>query len=254
MRKSIYSILEPSEKGNIISTLYDVFMIIVIVVSIIPLAFKEKPFWFLYVDYVTASIFIADYLLRLLTADYKLNKRFLSFFLYPFTPMAIIDLVSILPTFLSFGQTLKILKMIRLIRALRVFKALKLIRYSKSIKIIVSVLKKQSKPLLSVVFFAVAYILIAALVIFNVEPDTFDNFFFAIYWATVSLTTVGYGDIYPVTDIGRTVTMISSVLGIAIIALPSGIITAGFMLELDKIYQKDDDKGDKDGTTVQKKD
>ena len=79
---------------------------------------------------------------------------------------------------------------------------------------------------------AVAYTLISALVIYNVEPGSFDNFFEAIYWATVSLTTVGYGDIYPETTIGRVVTMFSSVFGIAIIALPSGVITAGYLSEI----------------------
>jgi voltage-gated potassium channel len=78
-----------------------------------------------------------------------------------------------------------------------------------------------------------AYILISALVIFNVEPESFETFFDAIYWATVSLTTVGYGDIYPVTTVGRVVTMLSSILGIAIIALPAGIITAGYMKEIE---------------------
>ena len=79
---------------------------------------------------------------------------------------------------------------------------------------------------------AVAYILISALVIYNVEPESFETFFDAIYWATISLTTVGYGDIYPVTTIGRIVTMISSAFGIAIIALPSGVITAGYLAEI----------------------
>lgn len=76
--------------------------------------------------------------------------------------------------------------------------------------------------------------MISALIVFNVEPDSFNTFFDAIYWATVSLTTVGYGDIYPVSVAGRVVTMISSVFGIAIIALPSGIITAGYMDEIRK--------------------
>ena len=78
------------------------------------------------------------------------------------------------------------------------------------------------------------YIVISALVIFNVEPESFNNFFDAIYWATVSLTTVGYGDIYPVTTLGRVITMISSVFGIARVALPAGIITAGYMTEIEK--------------------
>ena len=71
--------------------------------------------------------------------------------------------------------------------------------------------------------------LVSALIIFNVEPESFDTLFDAIYWATVSLTTVGYGDIYPVTTAGRVITMLSSVFGIAVVALPAGIITAGYM-------------------------
>lgn len=81
---------------------------------------------------------------------------------------------------------------------------------------------------------AIGYILISALVIINVEPETFNNYFEAVYWATISLTTVGYGDIYPITTLGRVITMISSVLGIAIVALPAGIITAGLMDEMQK--------------------
>ena len=64
---------------------------------------------------------------------------------------------------------------------------------------------------------------------FNVEPDSFNTFFDAVYWATVSLTTVGYGDIYPITDLGRIVAMISSFFGIAIVALPAGIVTAEYL-------------------------
>lgn len=93
---------------------------------------------------------------------------------------------------------------------------------------------KSQKTIMTVGILATAYVLISALVIFNVEPDSFNNFFDAVYWATVSLTTMGYGDIYPVTTIDRIVTMISFMFGIAIIALPSGIITAGFMEELNK--------------------
>lgn len=94
--------------------------------------------------------------------------------------------------------------------------------------------KKQKKVLAAVATMAVAYVLVSALVIYNVEPESFETFFDAIYWATISLTTVGYGDIYPVSTIGRIVTMISSVFGIAIIALPSGVITAGYLAEINK--------------------
>ena len=103
-----------------------------------------------------------------------------------------------------------------------------------NIRIIGAVLRRSKTELIAVGTLAVAYILISALVIFNAEPDSFDDFFESVYWATVLLTTVGYGDIYPVTDIGRLIAMISSLFGIAIVALPAGIITAGYMKELEK--------------------
>lgn len=80
------------------------------------------------------------------------------------------------------------------------------------------------------------------MIIFNVEGESFESFFDAIYWATVSLTTVGYGDIYPVTKTGRIITMISSILGIAIVALPAGIITAGYMDVINSAKKEKDDE------------
>ena len=80
----------------------------------------------------------------------------------------------------------------------------------------------------------IGYILVSALIVFNVEQESFNSFYEAIYWATVSLTTVGYGDVYPVTAVGRAITMLSSIFGIAVVALPAGIITAGFMSELEE--------------------
>ena len=95
-------------------------------------------------------------------------------------------------------------------------------------KIILGVLDKSKDALGAVCTLAVVYVLVSALVILNIEPDSFANFFEAVYWATVSLTTMGYGDIYPVSAVGRAFTMASAVFGIAIIALPAGIITAGY--------------------------
>ncbi|MBR4799147.1 MAG: ion transporter [Clostridia bacterium] len=234
MRKRLFEIIETAKEDDRLSNIYDIFMMIVIVASLVPLAFKEDISFFSIVDKVAAGIFIIDYLLRILTADYKLSKGKWSFLIYPFTPMAILDLVCILPSLSIISGGFRLLKIFRLFRTLRVFRVFKAIRYSKSIRIIKGVFKSQKKPLLTVGILALAYVLISALVIFNVEPDSFDNFFDAVYWATVSLTTMGYGDIYPVTTVGRIVTMVSSVFGIAIIALPSGIITAGLMEELNK--------------------
>ena len=108
------------------------------------------------------------------------------------------------------------------------------------------VLKKERKVLASVLMFAVTYIFITALVMFNFEPHvnpitgetTFRSFLDALYWSTVTLTTVGYGDLCPVTDLGRIISMLSALFGIAVIALPSGIITASYLDELHKIERQ----------------
>ena len=234
MRKKLFLIIEPVNNDNKLSNIYDFVMMVTIVISIVPLAFKETNIVFKWIDYITVSIFILDYFLRFITADYKLNKSVASFFVYPITPMAIIDLVSILPSITVLNNGFRLLKLFRLLRTLKVLRAFKFLRYSRSFDIIASVFKKQKKVLSAVATMAIAYTLVSALVIYNVEPESFETFFDAIYWATISLTTVGYGDIYPVTTIGRIVTMISSAFGIAIIALPSGVITAGYLAEINK--------------------
>lgn len=233
MRKRIYEIIEIAEGEDRLSQIYDVLMFLSIIISIIPLAFKETKPSFILIDQITAAIFVVDYILRLITADYKLNDKVLAFVKYPFTPMAIIDLLSILPSFTYVNSSLKLFRLFRLFRTFRVLRVFKTFRYSKNIRIILNVFKKQKDALSIVGVLAIGYILITALLIFNVEPDTFDTFFDAVYWATVSLTTMGYGDIYATTTIGRAITMVSAIFGIAIIALPAGIITAGYMEEID---------------------
>lgn len=237
MRQKIFDTIEVASEGNRASAIYDYTMMAAILASLVPLAFKGTNPVFEAVNYITAALFIVDYLLRIWTADYKLGKGWISFFIYPFTVMALIDFLTILPSFFALSSGLKILRILRLARTFRVFRAFKMLRYSKSITIIANVIKTQRTPLLAVCSLALAYVLISALVIFNVEPDTFGSFFDAVYWATVSLTTMGYGDIYPITTAGRLVTMLSSFVGIAIVALPAGIITAGYMEEINK---KDD--------------
>lgn len=240
IRLRIYDIIELSSGRDKASTVYDFTMMVMILASLVPLTFKESNLAFEIIDKVTVTVFILDYVLRLLTADIKLKRGWVSFLLYPFTFMAIIDMLSILPSFHILSAGLKSLKLLRMFRtfrafrALKVFKAFKFFRYSKSIDIIVSVIRDQRVPLMAVGTLAMGYILIAALVIFNVEPETFSSYFDAIYWATISLTTMGYGDIYPVSTAGRIVTMVSSFVGIAIVALPSGIITAGYMDAISK--------------------
>mgnify|MGYP000047888828 FL=1 len=230
MRKKIYNILNQN-------AIYDTFMFAVIIMSIIPLAFVKQQSWMTLIDRITVIIFIVDYILRWFVAD-KLSNKLNKFILYPLTPMAIIDLLSILPSITLLNSSFKLLKIFRLFRSLRLLKILKLVRYSKSITMICNVFKRQKETFITILVMAITYILVSALVIINVEPETFPTYFDALYWATISLTTVGYGDVYAVTTIGKIITMISSFLGIAVVALPAGIITSGLMDELSKSHDE----------------
>ena len=243
MRKRIFQIIELAGENDILSRVYDVFMMVAIVLSLVPIALKSTSGGLGILEQVTTIIFIVDYILRLITADFKLEKGGKSFAIYPFTPMAIIDLLSILPSLIAVNGALRVLKVFRLLRTLRVFRVFKAIRYSKSINMILSVFKKQKKSLLVVCGLALGYILVSALIVISIEPETFPTFFDAVYWATVSLTTVGYGDIYAHSVAGRAITMFSSVFGVAIVALPAGILAAGYMDELNGSKgNKEDDK------------
>ena len=230
MRKRLFEIVEIAGEGDRVSGLYDAGMLVLIVLSLIPLAFKTEYPVLAVLDKACAGIFVVDYLLRWLTADYKLKEHSaLAFVKYPFTIMALVDLLSILPSFTIINSSFKVLRLFRMFRALRVLRVFKAARYSRSVRIILGVFRSSKDALGAVCSLAIIYVLVSALIILNLEPDSFDSFFEAVYWATVSLTTMGYGDIYPVSSVGRAFTMISAVFGIAIIALPAGIITAGYM-------------------------
>ena len=234
MRNRLFEIIEVGSEKDKQSQAYDFFMMLTIIVSIIPLWTHNNIPAFNVIDKVTVIIFIIDYILRLITADIKLQRGPISFLLYPFSIMAIIDLLSILPSVSALKSGYRLLKIFRLFRTFKVFRIFKAFRYSKNINMVINVFRKQKDSLLVVCGFALAYVLISALVIFNAEPETFPTMYDAIYWATISLTTVGYGDVYAVSDIGKFITMISAVLGIAIVALPAGIIIAGYQEELNR--------------------
>lgn len=176
MRKRVFGIIELSRDGDRLSGLYDAFMMAVILLSMVPLSFKESNGGFVLIERAAAAIFILDYLLRLWTADLKLGKGWRSFLLYPFTPMALVDLLAVLPTFFAVAAGLRLAKLLRLFRTFRVFRSFKMFRYSRSFEIIAGVIRDQRGPLLAVGTLAVGYVLVSALVIFNVEPDTFGTF------------------------------------------------------------------------------
>lgn len=247
LQQRLYNLINRDRKGMLASRIYDWYMLVMIFASIVPLMFIENYQLFRVIEIITVTAFIIDYILRWYTSNIQLRKGWLSFLLYPFTPMAIIDLLSILPGLNLISPEFKLLRLTRLLKIVRL---LKIFRYSDKITMFIRVLKKERQVLLSVLMLAIFYIFITALVMFNAEPHinpqtgavTFESFFDALYWATVTLTTVGYGDLCPVTDIGRIVSMLSSLFGVAIIALPSGVITASYLEELREYRKKHESK------------
>lgn len=242
MRERIFNIVQRARPGDVVSHAYDVFIVAVAFLSIVPLMFRPQDMTpqmaavMNMIDVVTVYLLFLDYILRWMTHDFKVGKAgklgkggWRVFARYPFTPLAIIDMLAILP---SLGVLPESLKFLRVLRVTKMF------RYSKNLTIVANVFRAQRNTLLSVLAVALMYIFVSGLVMFVNEPNTFDNFFDALYWATTALTTVGYGDVYPVTDLGKFISMASSLFGIAVIALPAGIITGGF---LEQVRQRDED-------------
>ncbi len=175
MRRRIYEVIEVADKGDRESLIYDRFMLVCIAASILPLCFKETNGWFYWMDRVTVAVFIVDYLLRWGTADYKYEKLGKWAFLrYPFSFFGIVDLLSILPSLTVLGAGFKLFRLFRLNKAL---KALKFLRYSRSFELILNVVRRERRALAAVCVLAGGYIALSALIMFQVEPDSFDTFF-----------------------------------------------------------------------------
>ena len=246
-RKWINDLVEPG-KGDVLSHVYDGLMLVAIIIGTVPLLFREYRPLFWYFDIISGVIYMVDYLLRWMTCDLRSEKpRWKAFLLYPITPMAILDFLSILPTFEVISSSYRLAKSARL---LKIFRFTKIVHYLGPLEIFITVTKKQWKPLLAVVLVALFDILITAIIMFQseqeIDPVTgeyiFKTFHDAFYWAAITLTTVGYGDFSPVSDMGKTLSIISSLLGIGIIAMPSSIITAGYMQELNRRLKEEEEK------------
>lgn len=240
IRKRIYEITEVAEKDDIPSRIYDTFIVLAVLASLAPLVAPDSRVAVSMVEHISLSILILDYVLLWICADFSMRKKFFSFILYPLTFGSIVNLLAIIPPYLAMHDMIDVRfshysNMLQVLIALRLLKLLRITKYFKQFYLIVKVLKKQKQALMVVLTLAVAYILVVALIMYVLEGDFYNNYFEAIYWATISLTSVGYGDFVPHTNAGRLLTILSSVMGIAIIALPSGIISAGYMDELNKL-------------------
>ena len=251
---SIFNIIEPS-KGNIASKIFDFLIIFLIVINIIfviaeTFDIPDTPRKVMYIiEAVSVIIFSIEYILRVWTSDllYPEYRPLKARFKYIFSFMALVDLIAILPFYLPLliPLDLRVLRIVRVFRLLRIFK---INRYTKALGLIAQVFKNKAAQLISSMMVVGILIIIASVLMYNIEsaaqPDTFSNAVETMWWAVATLTTVGYGDVYPVTAAGKILATIIAFLGIGMVAVPTGIITAGFteLIEKEKSKGKDKDK------------
>lgn len=152
---------------------------------------------------------------------------------YALTPMALVDLLAFLPTFLVLGETSTY--WLRLVRVLRILRVAKLGRYSSSMRIVVNSVRKGWRELVVTFTASMFFLYFSAVALYFVEseaqPEAFGSIPRAIWWAVATLTTVGYGDVYPVTPLGKICAGVVALIGVAIVALPAGILAGGFIEE-----------------------
>lgn len=253
IKNRVFEIIEASDGHDIASKIFDsviITLIIINVASVIIETFKipkELSTVLYYVEIVSVIIFTIEYALRIWTADLLRPKMtpLKARIRYIFSFMALIDLLAILPFYIPYiiPIDLRVLRALRIVRLLRMFK---INRYTSALRTVGNVFKAKASELLSSMLVVVILMIIAAVLMYNIEsraqPEAFDNAFSSFWWAVATLTTVGYGDIYPVTIAGKVLSAVIALLGIALVAVPTGIIASGFTEELEKNKEKNKDE------------
>ena len=251
IKNRTFEILGKPKSDDRISRFFDIFIISLIVLNTImviaetfeiPDEFKKAMSVF---EIISVFIFTVEYILRIWTADLLSPERkpTVARLKYAISFMALIDLFAILPFYLPyiFPIDLRVLRMFRLIRIFRLFKVN---RYTNSLAMVGKVIKNKAHQLISSMLVVLIMIVIASVVMYNFEheaqPDVFENAFSGIWWAIATLTTVGYGDIYPITPVGKIISAVIALLGIGLVAVPTGIISAGFIEGIED--EPDDEK------------
>jgi len=241
-KRTIFNVIQPfagASSGRLASRIFDDVIMLLIVFSVVSvfLCTFHIPDWLLRtlirIEVGSLVIFTIEYALRIWTANllYPDLGPIRSRIRYILSPMAIIDLISILPFLLPFmPYTFVGVRAFRLVRLLRVFK---LNRYSDALAAIGDVFRRKAQQIVASIFFVFIILVLASLLIYYAEhdaqPEQFENAFSGLWWAVATLTTVGYGDIYPITPIGRFLGAIIAILGIGMVAVPTSILSAGFM-------------------------
>ena len=240
-RRRVYEIVEIGAAGDLLSRAYDLFYTLTIVLNLTATvldtydAIHAKYGALLsMIEFITVTAFAVDYVLRIYTADfhYRGLSRGKAAWKYAVSFGGVVDILSFLPVYLPFffpsGAAA-----FRLVRVIRIFRLFRINAYYDSLNVITSVLSSKKNQLISSVSIILVLMLASSLCMYSLEneaqPEVFSNAFSGIWWAASTLLTVGYGDIYPVTTMGRILGIVITFLGVGMVAIPTGIISAGFV-------------------------
>jgi voltage-gated potassium channel len=246
MKRKIYELVEKGSHGSKINLIFDYFIIALIVLNVTAVAFYTvttvspgllkglKIF-----EIFTIITFTIEYLMRLYVSSitHPAKNKFNSAVKFILSPYGLIDLLAILPFYVPFiiKVDLRFLRMIRLIRFFRIFK---ISRYNSTLKLFVDVFKEKKAEIQMTFFIALLLIVVSAFLIYSVEnpvqPEKFPDIFATLWWTIGSLTSLNFENIFPITIVGKAINLLMSALGIGLIALPTGIISAGFIEKIDK--------------------
>ncbi|RRS10551.1 ion transporter [Pseudoalteromonas sp. J010] len=247
IREKTAAVLEATGKYRKVGRAVDIFLITLILTNVVAIVLESERdlakayhYYFLTLELVSVAIFAVEYLLRLWCCVDKLDYRHLDLpnwkkrLKYLVSPLAVIDLIAILPTilmaFIAFD-----LRFLRVIRLLRIFK---LTRYSRAMQLLLAAFKEESSSLLAA-FFIMSVVLIMAscgiyLIEHDVQPDKFGSIPKSMWWAMATLTTVGYGDVVPITPLGQFFGGVITLLSMGMVAIPTGLLASSFADQMRK--------------------
>ncbi len=241
IRRSLFQVLEPQETSSTASKFLNVLLLILIGINVIAVTLEtvndiyyQYRDLFTYLEIFSVMVFTLEYVLRIWTSvEQKPNQSaFKTRIEFIKSPLAIIDLVAILPFYLSLFFAIDL----RFLRVLRLLRVLKLTRYSVAMKVLFDVFKEESSTIFAAIFILLVILVLAAcgiyLVEHNAQPEVFGSIPQAMWWSTVTLTTVGYGDVTPITTLGKIFGGLITILGVGMAALPAGILASGLADQL----------------------
>jgi len=246
MRKRVYEILEIASPEDLSSRVFDTVIISLIILNIIAiiletiesLSFRFFHF-FKIIEIFSVIIFTIEYVLRVWSCatNSKYKHPIFGRVKFIITPLALVDLVAILPFYLPLLISID-LRFVRALRLIRIFRLFKLARYSEAIKLFGKIIKNKKEELYITAFVIFILLIISSSLLYTIEheaqPNVFSSIPAAMWWGVSTLTTVGYGDIYPITPLGKFLGAVISLLGIGLFALPAGLLSAGFIEEIRK--------------------